>query len=104
MVENAMNSCSSTRRSQAVVCAVTPAHGSGDGSSKATFTVDPILKSLSEPTVRQICGDFLKPNRNATLGKATRAAPIEPRVMLRRTRNFRRLTSGMRFVAAPDEG
>src|ERR1039458_1352670 len=88
-----MNCCSLTRRSHAAVWAVTPAQGSGEDSRKDTFTVDPILKSSILPTVRHIWGVFRRPSRNAKLGTATRAAPMELKAILRRTRNFRRLFS-----------
>ena len=47
---------SSARRSHAAVRAVTPAHGSGDESANVTSTVDPMVKSSTLPTSRQIRG------------------------------------------------
>src|SRR5208282_275302 len=72
-IANAMNSLALIRRSHAAVSAVTPAHASGEGSLKLTFTVWPILKLSTLPTDRHTSGNRLTsgPIRNPTIGTAT---------------------------------
>ena len=52
----AVNCSASSRRSHAAVRAVTPAHGSGDASSKTTLTVSPTVNPSTGPTARQTRG------------------------------------------------
>jgi hypothetical protein len=51
-MQKATNSSFPTRRSQAAVFAVTPAHSKGDESSNFTRTVSPSLKLSIFPTAR----------------------------------------------------
>src|SRR5262249_45052570 len=72
LAENAMKLSSLTRRSQTPLFAVTPAHGSGEGSVTVTATVLPISKSFDLPIVTQFSGGFRK--KAATM-KPTKGTP-----------------------------
>src|SRR6185436_2566267 len=67
-----MKLSSFTRRSQTPLFAVTPAHGSGEGSVTVTATVLPIWNSFDLPIVTQFSGGFRK--KGATM-KPTNGTP-----------------------------
>lgn len=95
LTEKAVNFSLSSLLSQAAVIAVTPAQGSGEGSSYETFTVSPMLKSLICPTCLQIGSGFL--NIGASIdpitGIPTIAAAMLPSVMQSLVKNSLRLHS-----------
>jgi hypothetical protein len=70
LAEKAMKLSSVTRRSQTPVFAVTPAHGSGEGSVTVTATVLPSSKS-GLPTVTHFCGTFRKKGARINPTKGT---------------------------------
>src|SRR5580693_8406168 len=90
LMEKAMKVSAFTRRSQAALRAVTPAHGKGEASSYFTAVVSPILKDSTLPTERQTSclrtknGARIKP----AIGTAKIKAPTAPAARLNRARNF----------------
>src|SRR5258708_32274218 len=60
LAEKAMKLSSLTRRSQTPLFAVTPAHGSDEGSVTVTATVLPIWKSSGLPSVTHFSAPFRK--------------------------------------------
>ena len=86
LAANATKFVSSIRRSHAAVRAVTPAHGSGEESANDTSTVDPIVKSFTLPTGRQMRGARFQSGErmNPTIGVAmiTAAMPLKPALMV----------------------
>src|SRR5271156_3866278 len=87
-----MNSSALIRRNHAAVSAVTPAHASGEGSRKLTFTVSPILKSSILPTDRHMAAERLTsgPIRNPTMGTATSSDTRPIAIMLTLVMKMRR--------------
>src|SRR5581483_3267838 len=73
--------------------AVTPDHGSGEGSVNETSTVSPILKSSTSPSERHEVGVLRKPSRNATAGTVTIAAAIAAAITPISVRNVLRFLS-----------
>src|SRR5277367_663876 len=97
LTENATNSSSFSRRSQAAVLAVTPAQGRGEASRKVTFTVSPTLNSPFLPTLRHVVADLRKSGAtmNPRSGTPRIAADAAPSATLKRARRRRRaLSSG----------
>src|SRR4029453_13447170 len=94
------------RRSQTPLFAVTPAHGSGEGSVTVPTTIFPILKSSGLPRDPHFSGTFrkngatMKPtNGNPTIALQSPTRPIDSF-----SKNRRRLiSSGVSVSGADDE-
>src|SRR5262249_38122221 len=106
LAEKAMKLSALTRRSQTPLFAVTPAHGSGEGSVTVTATVLPSSKSSGLPMVTQFSGGFRKKGAriNPTNGTPTIALqrPINP-IESFSTKRRRLISSGVSADGAVDE-
>src|SRR6478672_12206952 len=106
LAEKAMKLSALTRRSQTPLFAVTPAHGSDDGSVTVTATVLPTWKSSGLPIVTHFSGAFRKngATMNPTSGNPTIALQSPMRAMESFSKNRRRLIScGVSVSGADDD-
>src|SRR4029077_17294306 len=95
-----------TRRSQTALLAVTPAHGSDEGSVTVTATVLPIGKSSGLPSVTHSRGTFRKngATMKPTNGTPTIAVQRPTRPIESFSKNRRRLiSSGVSVTGADDD-
>src|SRR5258708_6706040 len=106
LTEKATNFSTVTRRSQAAVFAVTPAHGSGDASTKVTPVVSPTLKASSLPTDRHSYGILRKSGAttNPPSGAAITRPAHPPRPTLTRASRRRRAMSSGESAAGVAAG
>src|SRR6266404_6687118 len=106
LAEKAMKLSSLTRRSQMPLFAVTPAHGSDEGSVTVTATVLPIWKSSGLPSVTHFSGTFRKSGATMkpTNGTPTIAVQSPTRPMESFSRKRRLLIScGVSVSGADDD-
>src|SRR5712671_5247288 len=106
LAEKAMKLSSFTRRSQTPLFAVTPAHGSDEGSVTVTATVLPIWKSSGLPNVTHFSGTFRKngATMKPTNGTPTIAVQRPTSAIESFSKNRRRLiSSGVSVNGADDD-
>src|SRR4029453_3750861 len=106
LTEKAMKLSWLTRRNQTALFAVTPAHGSDEGSVTVTATVLPILKTWGLPSVTHSLGTFRKKGAtmNPTNGTPIIAVQRPTSAMESFSKNRRRLiSSGVSVSGADDE-
>src|SRR5438309_10691620 len=106
LAEKAMKLSSLTRRSQTPLFAVTPDHGSDEGSVTVTATVLPISKSSGVPIVTHFSGTFRNKGAmmNPTNGTPTIAVQRPTSAMESFSKNRRRLIScGVSVGGAGDD-